>query len=278
MSRIISFFNFSTISLGRWVLESIEYAFNILGMTYLSLRAPIMDRAQGMRSIFSVVSAQIYFTGWQAFPLVSVLALASGCFVIIPSTTQLSFFGGSEMIGNLMIAIIVRELGPLFVAMIVTARSGTAVASELGNMKANREIEALAAVGISPLSYIVFPRIIGGTISTLCLGFYFDIVALLGGFLATRLLHQMPVSYYTESISQALTAGDLMLLLLKNSFSGAIIFVISSYQGLLVQRSPHEVPQVTTKAVLNSIIYVVAFNVIVSGFFYLNQLMQLGVI
>jgi phospholipid/cholesterol/gamma-HCH transport system permease protein len=263
---------------GREVLAVGQYTKQILLMVYMSVRAAVFDQAQGLRTVFSVVSAQIYFTGWQAMPLITVLALATGGIVILQSTAQLQLLGGSSMLGNILVVIIVREVGPLVTALIVIARSGTAVASEIGNMRVNREIEALETMGINPLSYIVFPRLIGGVVSVLCLAFYFNFIALLGGFLVTSFIQDLPFSFYFESLANALTFEDVGLFLLKNGFSGMIIFVISCYQGLLVKQSSHEVPQVTTKAVVNSIIYVTVFNLTVTTLFYLNQLMKLGLI
>lgn len=263
---------------GARVVAVVTYTLQVLQMVYLAIRAAIYDQAQGLRTIFSVVSAQIYFTGWQAMPLITVLSLATGSIVIMQSSAQLTLLGGSSAIGNLLVVIIVRELGPLVTALIVIARSGTAVASEVGNMRVNREIEALEVLGINPLSYIVFPRIIGGVISVVCLAFYFNLIALLGGFFVTRLINDMPFAFYADSLSGAFAAEDVWLFVLKNGFSGMIIFVVSCYQGLLVRQSPHEVPQVTTKAVVNSVIYVTTFNMTVTTLFYLNQLMKLGLI
>jgi phospholipid/cholesterol/gamma-HCH transport system permease protein len=263
--------------MGRWVLSPIEYTLEVFLMIYLSLRAAFFDQAQGWRSIFSVVSAQIYFTGFQALPLISVLALASGSIVILQSSTNLSLLGGGAILGDLMVAIIVRELAPLLTALIVIARSGTAVASEIGNMRVNREIEALEAMGIHPLSYVVFPRLIGGVVSVVCLAVYFVLVACLGAYLLTSLLHDLPFSFYGEALARAFSSADVGLFVLKNTFSGLIIFMISCYQGFLVKQSPHEVPQVTTKAVVNSVIYVVLFNLTVTILFYLGRLMAMGV-
>ncbi len=265
-------------SLGRQVLGILNYTIQVFLMIYLACRAALFDQAQGLGSVIRVVLNQIYFTGWQALPLISVLALASGSIVIMQSAMQLSLIGGGGMIGNLLVMIIVREIAPLLTALVVIARSGTAVASEIGSMRVNREIEALEVMGINPLSYIVFPRLVGGILSVLCLAFYFIAVALIGGFLVTRFVQDMTFAYFLDSIAQAFTFEDVFLFILKNSFSGAIIFVICCYQGLLVQQSPHEVPQVTTKAVVNSIIYVTIFNLVVTTLFYLGQLMKLGVI
>lgn len=264
--------------LGKSVTDNLQYTLQVLLMVYLTIRATIIDQAQGMRTIFSVVSAQIYFTGFQALPLITVLALASGGIVILQTSSNLSLLGGSGMIGNLLVAIIVRELGPLMTALVVIARSGTAVASEVGNMRANREIEALESMGINPLSYIVFPRLIGGVVSVVCLAFYYVMVALIGGFLLTRWLQDMSFAFYFESLANAVASEDAGIFILKNTFSGMIIFVVSCYQGLLVKRGPWEVPVVTTQAVVKSIIYVVVFNLSVSTIFYLNQLIKMGVI
>lgn len=265
-------------SLGSVLVSNLIYTYRVMMMVYLSLRAGFVDQSQGMRTIFGVVSSQIYFTGWQAIPIISVLALAAGSVVIIQGSTQLTLLGGTEMLGNLLIVIIVRELGPLITALVVVARSGTAVASELGNMRANREIEALESVGINPLSFIVFPRLVGGVISVVCLAIYFNFMALIGGFGVTKLMHDISFSFYLDSLARAVAAEDLGLFLLKNVFSGTIIFVNCCYQGLSVKRGPTEVPVVTTQAVVKSIIYVVVFNMTVTTLFYLNQLIKLGVI
>lgn len=276
--KAVGFVFFQIDLLGQKFLNIIHYTYDVFMMIYLSFRAAIFDQTQSLRATFSVVSMQIYFTGWQALPLITVLSIASGGVVIMQSSAQLSLLGGNEMIGNLLVVIIVREVAPLLTALVVIARSGTAVASEIGNMKVNSEIEALEVMGINPSSYIVFPRILGGIISVFCLSFYFIFIALMGGFLATKLMHDMPFSFYLESLARAFEAEDVVLLTFKNLFSGSIIFVVCCYQGLLVKQSSHEVPQMTTKAVVNSMIYVIAFNLTVTSLYYLNKLFQMGIL
>lgn len=264
--------------LGRKAFSIMTYTWRVFLMVHLSMRAAMYDQSQGLRTIFGVVSSQIYFTGWQAMPLITVLALATGGIIVLQSSMQLTLIGGASMLGNILIVVIVREVGPLITALIVIARSGTAVASEIGNSRVNREIEALEAMGINPLSYIVFPRIVGGVISVVCLAFYFNVIAIAGGFFVTRLLHDMTFGFYVNSLAEAMAVEDVGLFFLKNGFSGLIIFIVACYQGMLVKQSSHEVPQVTTKAVVNAIIYVTTFNMSVTTLFYLNQLMRLGLI
>lgn len=263
---------------GHRLLTTVRNFFDTLLMGYLCIRATINDPSQGFRTIFSVVSAQVYFTGWQALPIISTLATGAGAAMILQAGSQINLLGGVESIGAFMMVIVVRELSPLLTALIVVARSGTAVASEIGSMKVQREVDALDAMGINPLSYIVFPRLMGGVISVVCLAFYFNLIAIVGGYVATIFFHQLDFYYYIGLIVDSVSPEDIFLFLTKNIFSGAIIFLVCCRQGLSVQCSSHEVPQVTTKAVFMSIKYIVGFHLLVTGLFYLNQLIRLGVL
>lgn len=264
--------------IGRKFLSVFIYTYRVLLMIYVSFRASLFHQSQGFRTIFSVICSQVYFTGFQALPLISLLAVASGGVVVLQSSSQLNLLGGSNMIGQLMVVIVIREIAPLLTALIVTARSGTAVASELGTMRVGREIDALELMGINPLSYIVFPRLVGGIISVICLSLYFVYAAIFGGFIFAKIFLKMPFDYYIDSIVQSFSFEDVYMLLLKNTFGGAIIFIVCCYQGLSVSQGPFEIPQATTKAVMNSIIYVVSFNLITTLLFYLGQLMKMGIL
>lgn len=264
--------------LGKFITKNVEYTIRVALLGYLSIRAGLVERTQSYRQITGVILSQIYFTGFQALPLITVMALATGVIILLQSVMNLSMLGGTQMIGNLIVATLVREVSPLLVALIVIARSGTAVATEVGNMRANREIEALESIGVNPLSYIVYPRIVGGVVSVICLSFYFSFISVMGGFFVTSLFHNLSLNFYIDSVMAAFQPADAWAFLAKNIFNGATIFVVCCYQGLSVKRSPHEVPKVTTLAVVNSIIFVFIFNMIVTTLFYLEQLKKLGVI
>jgi phospholipid/cholesterol/gamma-HCH transport system permease protein len=264
--------------LGSRITAGVSYSWELFLVLYISFRATLLQQSQSFRTIFGVVAAQIYFTGYQALPLITMLAFGSGTVVLMQSTSQFSFLGGSDLMGQLVVGILMREVGPLLTALIVIARSGTAVASELGNMKCNREIDALEVMGINPMSFIVFPRLLGGIVSVVCLAIYFVLVSIFGGMLIAKAVMGLPVGYYLDSLARAFTYQDVFMFLLKNIFSGAIIFVVCCHQGFQVKQGPHEVPQVTTKAVVNSIIYVICFNIFATVLFYLDQLSRMGVI
>jgi phospholipid/cholesterol/gamma-HCH transport system permease protein len=263
---------------GRSVIESIEYALNVFLMIYLAFRATIFDQAQGLRTIFSVVSAQIYFTGYQALPLITVLALASGSIVIMQSSAQLSLLGSGDMIGRLLVMVIVREIAPLLTALVVIARVGHGRGIRARQHESQQRDRGSQCHGDQPAKLHRVSAFAGRGHKCALLSFYYICISLIGGFVVTKIMHDMPFAFYADSLAKAFTSQDVMLFLAKNTFSGLIIFIICCYQGLLVKLGPHEVPQVTTKAVVNSIIYVVVFNLGVTTWFYLNQLVQLGVL
>jgi len=242
----------------RWIL----FVVSVLGLVLESLHSFAKESRQARRAIGQILGAQIYFTGWQAMPIISLLALVTGSVIILNTGGSVNPFGGGSMTGELLYLIVVKELGPLIVGLVVIARSGTAVASELGNMKANREWDALKVLGINPLTYIVFPRLVAGVISIFALCFYFDIIAILGGYGMTSMLNTLPFGWFVDSVVQTVTMSGLALVVLKNAIVAVIIFSISCYQGLTVKQSHHEVPQVATKAVVLSIVSVTLVNFI----------------
>lgn len=263
---------------GQQVFHNLSYTYQLFLLTYLSVRSTLIGQTQGWRTLYSVVSAQIYFTGWQAIPLIGFLAIGSGVLVALQSIMQMTYFGGVDYIGNFMVMIVVREIGPLLTALIVIARSGTAVASELGSMQVNKEIDALRSMGINPLSFVIFPRLVGGVISVMCLSFYFVIFATVSGAVVCRALKELPFDMYFTSLSQAASFGDVTVFVLKSMVGGLIIFSVSCYQGMQVENSPHEIPQVTTKAVVKSTVYVLVFNLMLTMYFYMDYIMSFGIL
>jgi phospholipid/cholesterol/gamma-HCH transport system permease protein len=239
---------------------------------YLSLRSTLTLPFRSLRSILFVMVSQVYFTGYMALPLITFIALAAGSIIVLQSTAQLSILGSQEIMGNILVVTIVRELGPLLTALIVIARSGTAVASELGTMQVNRELDALRTMSIDPLSYVVFPRLIGGVISLICLAFYFNCIALLGGFFVANLVSDLSFGFYLDVLAQAIGPHDFTLNITKNGISGLIIFTIACDQGLRVKNGPHEVPIATTNAVVRSIMAVTAFNLSITVLMFMKAM------
>jgi phospholipid/cholesterol/gamma-HCH transport system permease protein len=205
---------------------------------------------------------QVFFTGIQAMSKVTVIGALVGVAII----TQVSNLVGTntELIGRILVWTVVRELGPLFAAIIVIVRSCTALAAELASMKINEEITYLRAQGISPTAYLIMPRITGMALSLLVLAFYFQAVAIFGGLALSSFLIQLPFLARMEGIFAALSVFDVVTSLLKSLVFGLLIASVSCYYGLRVQSSITEIPQVTTKAVMQSLFMVIIVDSLIN--------------
>ncbi len=215
-----------------------------------------------------VVLKQILFTGFEALPIISFIALGVGGLIILQGYNLLSNFGQGIWVHIILVTVVVRELSAIMTALVVIARSGTAISTELGNMVVNREIDLLRSFGISPLSYLVASRLLGVMAALIILTLYFNIVAVLGGWLFSTIFNRIEFRAFINDFMSILHFQDIIMTLLKPLVFGFIIAVISSYQGLRVQRASTEVPQRTIKAVVQSIFIIIVADILITATFY----------
>jgi phospholipid/cholesterol/gamma-HCH transport system permease protein len=255
--------------IGRKSSEGVEYAAELLYLGYLSLRELFSRSSGGRTAALAVVARQIIFTGVDALPVVTVIALLIGLLVIIVAATTFSLVGASALLAHIIVVTIVREIGPLFTAFIVVWRSGTAIATELGNMRVGREIDALEAMGVNLIRFVVMPRVVGTVVALLCLTVCFDVVAVLGGFLVAMPKLTIPLSVYLDDIAASLSLADVVITVIKAALFGLTIALICVYHGLSVARSSTEVPQQTTRAMLNTVTICLVLDIMVTVGAYL---------
>src|SRR6185295_6559132 len=151
---------------------------------------------------------QILFTGVQALALVSVIALFIGATIIIQTGIMAPATTG-EMLGQILVAVVVRELAPLGTAIVIAGRSGTAISTELGNMKVNSEVLALSSLGVDPLRYVVLPRMVGCVVSVVALMIYFSIVSLSAAFAIGILASGASLSSFQQGVAGSVMPHDL---------------------------------------------------------------------
>ena len=209
-----------------------------------------------------VLIRQILFTGVEAAGLCMMLSLLLGAVIIVEGHQFLLAIGQVDWIYKILIFALVRDLGPFIICLVVLARSGTAITTELGNMRVNKEIDALVTMGISPISYLVSPRVVGMMLSLMILMSYFLMSGIFGGFLISNLFQNIPFLDFFSRLIKELALLDVVMMLAKVLVSGFCISVISSYQGLSVQRAFTEVPQRNIKAVGGSVVAVCLVNLI----------------
>jgi phospholipid/cholesterol/gamma-HCH transport system permease protein len=257
-------------SIGRWVRGKVMVFLNLSTLLYLSFRELITERKKGFSLVFEITLRQIYFTAVQALKVVAVISLALGTVIIVQIGTQLSFLGGGiEFIVPILVLVLFRELGPLLTAIIVIGRSGTAIATELGNIVIAHELEAIEVMGINPVYFIVTPRIIGVTVAVICLTIIFITVGLLGGFWVSKLILPITFQAFLRELGVALTAHDLIFAFLKSLIFGLLIALTCTYYGLTVGYSLIEVPQAATRGVVSAMLFCFATNALLTVLFYL---------
>lgn len=245
--------------IGKNILVSVQHA---RGSYRLFLNAAKRIPSLKIFPVRSVLYRQIYFTGIEALNKVAIIGILIGIVII----TQVANIVGLNPVltGKILIWTVVRELGPLFAAIIVIARSCTAIASELGSMKANREVDTLRIMGIDPDSYLIMPRILGISISVFILTFYFQISAIAGGLFVSSVFTDIPFYEHLKGIFSALSIFQIIISLLKSVVFGLLISTVSCYHGLRVQTSITEIPQMTTFAVMQSLFVVLIFDGIIT--------------
>ena len=213
---------------------------------------------------YKVLINQILFTGYEALAINAIMAVSIGAAINVIGSSLLPQFGQSQLMYTILIIVITRELGPLLTAFVITARSGTAIATELGTMVVNHEIEAYLAVGLKPISYLVVPRFIGVVVSMIILTIYFNMFGLLGSFIVVQLVKPIPINEYLGNLLSILTVGDVLSGMAKALVFGIVVSVVATYQGFSVNRSSTEIPVAGIRAVGQSFILIIVADVLVT--------------
>ncbi|MCK4907829.1 MAG: ABC transporter permease [Spirochaetes bacterium] len=256
-------------SLGKKGIDYINYIFDLAELFWKAVLVFIKPHNYGRKVVWRNTFKQILFTGVNGLTIIATVSVFLGMVIIIQLYTILPALGGGKMIAPILILVIIRELGPILTAFIVIGRSGTALSTELGNMKVSHEVDALKSIGIDPIRYLVAPRVFGMVISMIFLGIYFDIIGILGGFIVAQLQISLPWDVFANNLFNTLSIQDIYIGLVKNVFFGLAIGVVSCYHGLQVKLASTEVPQRTTKAVVSSISFCFFFNAVFTAAFYI---------
>ena len=225
-------------------------------------------RRQGFRASARVTMQQVYFTGLEALPFLSLLALLLGSTVLVQTLPQLQGVGAGGLIGKILVISVVRELGPIVTAMVVITRSGTAMAAEMATNRVTGQVEALEAMGVDVFHYLIAPRVLGSMAAMFCMIVYFDVIALVGGFLVASLRLTMPLSTYLEQILDSLQPLDLYISLSKSILFGLVVSLFSCYHGLRARRAAFEVPMVARSGVIQAMFFVFVSSAGISAVFY----------
>lgn len=239
------------LTVGRRIVNAVTYCVGYGELCWYAIRHIILLQKGAIRF---VLYRQIYFTGIEAVDKIGVIGALIGMIVITQVTNLVGL--NALLAGKILIWIVVRELGPLLVAIIIIARSATAVATELGSMKVSREVEWLRIMGIDPVNYLLVPRIIGMTLSVFILTFYFQAAAIAGGLAFASVFIELPFFQHLRGIFAAVSFFEVWFSLVKGLVFGLLISTVSCYQGFSVRSSITEIPQAAIRAVMQSLFFV----------------------
>ena len=254
-------------SVGHWFLLKVNRVMGQLAFLFICLKLLLKRRQTGARLMRRVTVQQIYFTGVQSLELIVLLALLIGPLVVILSITQVSEVGNIDDVSKIILTILVRELGPLLVAVIVILRSGSAIAMEIGYMNVLGEIEGLEMMGIPSMHYLCIPRLFGVLISMFCLIVLFNLLAIYGGFLAYSYAYGINYWTFLYSLASNTSRYEFYIMILKGFFFGMIIPVICLYHGFQAQGAITNVPSRVSRALVDCLIYCIVFDIMVTVVF-----------
>ena len=231
------------------------------------------------------VILQTFFTGIEIFPPLFMVATLFGTVTIIEVISLMGKMGMSDFVGNLMVVVIIRELGPIITAFLIAGRTGSSLTTYIGGMVINSEVDALATMGINPIRYLVMPSVIGGSIATVIMYIIFSSSAIGFGFLVTKGIIfitgnapnvQITWHYLSTEILKALTVPDFIFAIVKPLIFGIIITTNACYQALNIQRDIRQVPKATSRSVITSFLYVVLADVALSAFYFIGYMQNLS--
>jgi phospholipid/cholesterol/gamma-HCH transport system permease protein len=246
----------------------VNEGFRMAGFLYIIFSVAWRHRKDGRKAIFQDVISQIYFTGVQSMGLVFVVALLLGGLLTIQSAEYLTTVG-EEFFGTLVNVIIIRELGSLLTAIIVLLRSGSAVAVEMGYMAVLKETKGIEMMGINPLHFLAVPRVLGISISMICLFVGFIIISILGGMLLTWMITNLEMTSLVKELSQSIGAIDLFVGAIKSLFFGLFVSLVSLFHGFNAGGALTSIPPRVSKAMVQGLILCISFSVAISALFYL---------
>jgi phospholipid/cholesterol/gamma-HCH transport system permease protein len=200
--------------------------------------------------------------GIAALPIVGLVAFLIGVILSFQAAIGMQQFGAVSFVGPLAALGIVREMGPLITAILLAGRSSAAFAAEIGTMTVNSEVDALVSGGLSPIRFLVVPRVLAGILVAPILTLFADIVSIFSSML-TMLIYGIPFVNFYNGMLSAVDVEDILSGLLKATLFGVVVSAMGCLRGMQTGTGAAAVGISATRAVVSSIVMIV----IVDGIF-----------
>ena len=217
---------------------------------------------------FSKVVAQVNRIGVDALPMVALTAFSIGLTLAMQGAHELQRMGAAMYVPNLVAVSLLRELGPLLIAIIVIGRSGSAITAELGTMRVSEEIEALGVMAINPIRFLIVPRFVAMLIMLPILTVFGNYIGIVGGWTICHFALDMNTAAYVLRSIEAAKIGDLYSGLVKSLVFAWLIVTIACQAGLQVEGGAEGVGTATTRSVVYSLLAILVANALLTGLFF----------
>lgn len=203
---------------------------------------------------------QLHFIGYKSTFVVVLTAAFTGMVLALQGYYTLRKFGSEGLLGSAVALSMIRELGPVLAALMVTARAGSAMTAEIGIMRITEQIDALDTMAINPLQYLIAPKLVAGLIGVPLLVAIFDVVGIYGGHLVGVDLLGVNAGSYWNSIESAVEWKDVYGGILKSISFGLIISWVCCYKGFFTKMSAEGLGNATTEAVVLSSVLILVWD------------------
>jgi phospholipid/cholesterol/gamma-HCH transport system permease protein len=203
---------------------------------------------------------QLRTIGAESSFLVGLIGLFTGMVLGLQGYNTLHRFGSEGALGSVVALVLVRELGPVLAALMVTARAGSAMAAEIGAMQATEQVDALTVMAINPVQYLVSPRVLAGVISLPLLTCMFDVIGIWGGYAVGVGLMGAPSGPFFNGIARNLHSHDIAIGFYKALVFGVVVMWVCCYKGYHAARMATGVSRATTDAVVLSSVLILAWD------------------
>ncbi|MDD5165904.1 MAG: ABC transporter permease [Candidatus Omnitrophica bacterium] len=243
------------------VIKSIRLWLDFLGEVALSFGRLFMGKSCFRRDDFV---STVQKCGADALGLVSLISVLVGTILAFIGAIQLKLFGAQIYIADIVGIAMVRVMGAVMTAVLMSGRTGASFAAELGIMQTNEEIDALKTLGVNPIDFLVLPRVLALVIMLPLLTLYADLMGIVGGFIiSTGVLGLNPVEYLNHT-QAAVKLSNVWVGLIHSFVFGVIIAIVGCLRGIQCQRSARAVGEATTSAVVTAITGIVIATAIIT--------------
>jgi phospholipid/cholesterol/gamma-HCH transport system permease protein len=202
--------------------------------------------------------------GAQALPIVTLISFLVGAILAFIGAVQLQQFGAQIFVANLVGLAMALEMGAMMTAIIMSGRTGAAFAAQLGTMQVNQEIDALTTLGISPMEFLVLPRLLALVLMVPLLTVYANLMGMLGGAAIGVTMLDISLKSYFNQLQEALTIKYCAQGLIKSAVYGVIIALAGCMRGMQSGRSAAAVGQAATSAVVTGIVGIIVASAILT--------------